>query len=63
MITADIGVDALFKKAGIVRCYGRDDLVTVASIFMHKELTGKRISYHHSSAGGPLVIFDRCLIS
>lgn len=60
MITADIGVDALFKKAGIVRCYGRDDLVTVASIFMHKELTGKRLSII-THAGGPAVMLTDAL--
>ncbi|HRR52211.1 MAG TPA: acetate--CoA ligase family protein [Bacteroidales bacterium] len=60
MITADIGVDALFKKAGIVRCYGRDDLVTVASIFMHKELTGKRLAII-THAGGPAVMLTDAL--
>ena len=60
MLTADIGVDALFKKAGIVRCYGRDDLVTVASIFMHKELTGKRLAII-THAGGPAVMLTDAL--
>jgi acetyltransferase len=60
MITADKGVDALFKKAGIVRCYGRDDLVTVASIFMHKELTGKRLAII-THAGGPAVMLTDAL--
>lgn len=60
MITADISVDALFKKAGIVRCYGRDDLVTVASIFMHKELTGKRLAII-THAGGPAVMLTDAL--
>ena len=38
---SDTAVDALFKKAGIVRCYGRRELITVASVFMYKKLTGK----------------------
>lgn len=60
MITPDVGVDALFKKAGIVRCYGRDDLVTVASIFMHKELVGKRLAII-THAGGPAVMLTDAL--
>lgn len=60
MITPDLGVDALFKKAGIVRCYGRDDLVTVASIFMHKELVGKRLAII-THAGGPAVMLTDAL--
>ncbi len=60
MITPDVGVDALFKKAGIVRCYGRDDLVTVASIFMHKELEGKRLAII-THAGGPAVMLTDAL--
>ncbi|HHW58742.1 MAG: acetate--CoA ligase family protein [Bacteroidales bacterium] len=60
MITPDIGVDALFKKAGIVRCYGRDELVTVASIFMHKELIGNQLAII-THAGGPAVMLTDAL--
>ena len=38
---SDSAVEALFRKAGIVRCFGREELTTVASILMHKELKGK----------------------
>lgn len=60
MASPDIAVDALFKKAGIVRCYGRDELTTVASIFMHKELKGKNIAII-THAGGPAVMLTDAL--
>ncbi len=60
MATPDAGVDALFRKAGIVRCYGRDELITVASIFMHKPLSGKRIAII-THAGGPAVMLTDAL--
>lgn len=56
----DLAVDTLFKKAGIVRCYGRDELTTVASIFMHKELKGKNIAVI-THAGGPAVMLTDSL--
>jgi len=33
LASSDTAVDALFRKAGIVRCYGREELVTVAAVF------------------------------
>jgi acetate---CoA ligase (ADP-forming) len=56
----DVAVDALFRKAGIVRCHGREELATVASIFMHPELTGKRIAII-THAGGPAVMLTDSL--
>ncbi len=41
LTSSDAAVDALFRKAGIVRCYGREELTTVACVFMCKELKGK----------------------
>ena len=38
---SDSAVEALFRKAGIVRCFSREELTTVASIFTLKELKGK----------------------
>ncbi len=55
-----MAVDALFKKAGIIRCYGRNELITVASIFMHKELIGKNIAII-THAGGPAVMLTDAL--
>ncbi|MFO8086926.1 MAG: CoA-binding protein, partial [Bacteroidales bacterium] len=44
LASSDAAVDALFRKAGIVRCYGREELINVASVFMHPELKGKNIA-------------------
>lgn len=60
LASSDTAVDALLKKAGIVRCAGRDDLATVASIFMHKELKGKNIAII-THAGGPAVMLTDAL--
>ena len=56
----DVAVDTLFRKAGIVRCNGREELATVAGIFMHPELTGKRIAII-THAGGPAVMLTDSL--
>ncbi len=60
LASSDVAVDALFKKAGIVRCYGRDELMTVASIFMHPEIKGKNIAII-THAGGPAVMLTDAL--
>lgn len=62
LASSDVAVDALFRKAGIVRCYGREELATVASIFMHKELKGKNIAII-THAGGPAVMLTDALSS
>ena len=60
LASSDVAVDALFRKAGIVRCYGREELTTVASIFMHPELKGKNIAII-THAGGPAVMLTDVL--
>lgn len=55
LANSDAAVDALFRKAGIVRCYGREDLISVASVFMHPPLLGKNIVLI-THAGGPAVM-------
>lgn len=55
LASSDVAVDALFRKAGIVRCYGRQDLMTVAGIFQHRALEGKRMAII-THAGGPAVM-------
>lgn len=60
LASSDTAVDALFKKAGIVRCYGREDLISVASVFMYPELTGKNIAVI-THAGGPAVMLTDTL--
>ncbi|HRS54242.1 MAG TPA: CoA-binding protein, partial [Bacteroidales bacterium] len=60
MATPDIAIDALLRKAGIVRCYSREELTTVAAIFMHPELKGKNIAII-THAGGPAVMLTDAL--
>jgi len=56
----DLVVHALLRKAGIVRCFSREELTLVGSIFMHKELTGKNIAII-THAGGPAVMLTDAL--
>ncbi len=60
LASSDVAVDALFKKAGIVRCYGRQELITIASVFMQAELKGKNIGII-THAGGPAVMLTDAL--
>lgn len=60
LASSDVAVDALFRKAGIVRCNGREELATVAAIFMHPELKGKNIAII-THAGGPAVMLTDAL--
>lgn len=60
LASSDLAVDALFKKAGIVRCYGREELMNVAAVFMHPEVKGKRIAII-THAGGPAVMLTDAL--
>lgn len=60
LASPDVAVNALFQKAGIVRCYGREDLISVASVFMYPELKGKNIAII-THAGGPAVMLTDAL--
>ena len=60
MASPDVAVEALFRKAGIVRCNGRDELMNVAAIFSYPELTGKNIAIV-THAGGPAVMLTDAL--
>lgn len=60
LASSDLAVDALFKKAGIVRCYGREELMNVAAVFMHPEVKGKNIAII-THAGGPAVMLTDAL--
>ncbi len=57
---ADTAVDALFQKAGIIRCYGRAELINVAGILTYPELQGKHIAII-THAGGPAVMLTDIL--
>jgi len=60
MATPDKAVDALFAKAGIVRCQGREDLVYTAAIFMHPPPAGPAMAVI-THAGGPAVMLTDAL--
>jgi acyl-CoA synthetase (NDP forming) len=60
LASPDVAVDALFRKAGIVRCYGREELIAVASVFMHAGLKGKNMAII-THAGGPAVMLTDAL--
>ena len=60
LATSDVAVDALFRKAGIVRCHNREELTTVCAIFMHPEVKGKNIAVI-THAGGPAVMLTDVL--
>ncbi len=58
--SSDMAVDALFKKAGIIRCHSRLELATVAAVFMAKPLKGDNIAVI-THAGGPAVMLTDSL--
>ena len=60
LATSDAAVDALFRKAGIVRCHNRQELTTVCAVFMHPEIKGKRCAVI-THAGGPAVMLTDVL--
>ena len=60
MASSDSAVEALFRKAGIVRCTGREELATVASVFFHKPMKGRNIAII-THAGGPAVMLTDAL--
>lgn len=57
---ADSAVDALFEKAGIIRCHGRDELVDVAGVLNYPLPKGKNIAII-THAGGPAVMLTDVL--
>ncbi len=52
---SDSAVEALFRKAGIIRCSSRDELITVGSVLFYKELKGNNIAII-THAGGPGIL-------
>jgi acetyltransferase len=58
---SDSAVSALFRKAGIIRCFSRMELVYVAAIFSIKPLQGDRMAVI-THAGGPGVMLTDILI-
>ncbi len=60
LASSDLAVDALFRKSGIIRCFGREELITVASVLLHPEIKGKNIAIV-THAGGPAVMLTDAL--
>jgi acetyltransferase len=60
MANPDLAVEALFRKAGVIRCYSREELATLGAVFTLKELKGKNIGIV-THAGGPAVILTDAL--
>ncbi len=58
--SSDSAVDALFRKAGIVRCYSREELTTVGCVLSLPEVTGRNVAIV-THAGGPGVMLTDAL--
>ena len=58
--SSDSAVEALFRKAGIVRCFSREELTPVGCIFTLPELKGKNFAIV-THAGGPGVMLTDAL--
>lgn len=58
--SSDSAVEALFRKAGIVRCFSREELTTVGCIFTLPELNGRNFAIV-THAGGPGVMLTDAL--
>lgn len=58
--SSDSAVEALFRKAGIVRCFSREELTTVGCIFTLPPLTGHNFAIV-THAGGPGVMLTDAL--
>ena len=56
--TSDFITRALFRKAGIVYCSSRSELITVAGIFDNKELKGKNIAVITHAGGSAVMLTD-----
>lgn len=58
--SSDSAVEALFRKAGIIRCFSREELTTVGCIFTLPPLKGKNFAIV-THAGGPGVMLADAL--
>lgn len=58
MSSSDTVVRALFKKAGIVYCSGRAELISVGCIFQSKTLVGKNIAIVTHAGGSAVMLTD-----
>lgn len=60
MANPDVAVDALFSKAGIIRCYSRMELASVASVLLNPLPAGRNLAIV-THAGGPAVMMTDAL--
>jgi len=58
LMTSDLVIRALFKKAGIVYCSSREELLSVASVFHYRELKGKNIAVITHAGGSAVMLTD-----
>lgn len=58
--SSDLAVEALFRKAGIIRCYSRDELANVGAVLSLPKLNGNKLAII-TQAGGPGVILTDAL--
>lgn len=56
--SSDKLVRALFRKAGVVYCSSRNELITVASVFNYKQLKGKNIAIITHAGGSAVMLAD-----
>ena len=58
LASSDMIVRALFKKAGIVYCSSREELISVASVFNYKPLQGENIAIITHAGGSAVMLTD-----
>ncbi len=58
MASSDMATRALFRKAGVVYCSSRDELISVASVFSYKQLVGKNIAVITHAGGSAVMLTD-----
>lgn len=58
LASSDVAMRALFKKAGIVYCSGREELLSVASIYSYKKPKGRRVVIITHAGGSAVMLAD-----
>ena len=58
MATSDTVIRALFKISGVVYCSGREELITIACVFLSKELKGENIAIITHAGGSAVMLTD-----
>jgi acetyltransferase len=58
LTNSDMVVRALFRKAGIVYCSSREELLSVASVFHYKKLMGRNIAIITHAGGSAVMLAD-----